>query len=61
MPKETIPPLVGVQEVGKILGWGKAKVSEYLKRGKLPEPVQRLASGPVWRKSDIVKFKEGLK
>ena len=61
MPKEIIPPLVGTKEVAELLGWGKAKVSEYMRRGKLPKPVQRLASGPVWRKSDIVKFKEGLK
>ena len=60
LPGGVIPPLVGTKEVAAIFGWGKGKVSEYMRRGKLPEPIQRLASGPVWRKSDIVKFKEGL-
>lgn len=67
-PGGVIPPLVGTKEVAAIFGWGKGKVSEYMRReeardwpGKLiPRPVQVLASGPVWRKSDIVKFKEGL-
>ena len=74
-PGGVIPPLVGTKEVAAIFGWvrkngspNSGKVSEYVDReeargwpGKLiPKPVQVLASGPVWRKSDIVKFKEGL-
>ncbi len=64
-----VPPLVGTREVAEILGWGKNRVSEYMRReerrgwpGKLiPRPVQVLASGPVWRRSDIEKFKGSLK
>jgi hypothetical protein len=62
-----LPELVGVTEVAKLLQWrnkqgkpDKAKVSEYLKRKKLPEPIQRLASGPIWRKSDMEEYKKSL-
>jgi hypothetical protein len=63
---ETIPPLVGYKEAAEIMGVDKKALAVYIKRGfpgkrQFPEPIQRLASGPVWRKSDIVKFKEGSK
>jgi len=69
MSKQTVPHLVGTHEVADILGWDKAKVSVYMRReddrnwpGKLlPKPIQILASGPVWRKSDIEKFRDSPK
>jgi hypothetical protein len=62
---ETIPPLVGYKEAAEIMGVDTKALAVYIQRArngweKFPAPVQRLASGPVWRKSDIVKFKEGL-
>lgn len=51
--------LLGVKEVGETLGWDRRKVSVYLQRKKLPEPVARLAAGPVWRRRDIEAFARG--
>ena len=50
--------LVGHYEAAKILGWQKQQVTVYMQRGKFPEPLQKLASGPIWFKEDIEKFKE---
>ena len=50
--------IVGHYEAAKILGWQKQQVSVYISRGKFPEPLQKLASGPIWLKEDIEKFKE---
>lgn len=52
------PFFVGVAEVAEILGWPKGKVSVYHKRGKLPPTCGELKSGPLWKREDIVKFKE---
>jgi hypothetical protein len=51
--------LLGVKEVGETLGWDRRKISVYLQRKKLPEPVARLAAGPVWRQRDIEVFPGG--
>ena len=53
--------IVGHYEATKILGWQKQQVSNYIKRGKFPEPLQKLASGPIWFKEDIQKFKDSRK
>lgn len=45
--------LMGVKEVGEALNISAALVSTWLARGKLPAPVARLASGPVWTKRQI--------
>lgn len=60
-----VPVLCGYKEAAEIMGVDKKALAVYIKRGwpggrQFPEPVQRLASGPVWRKSDIIKFKEEL-
>jgi predicted DNA-binding transcriptional regulator AlpA len=52
-----IPPLAGVAEAAEILGWSKQQVNVYMSRGKFPEPIQRLASGPVWLRSQIEEYK----
>lgn len=52
-----IPPLLGVTDVAQELGWGKAKVSEYRRRGVLPEPATQIGGRPVWTKKQIEKFK----
>lgn len=56
----SIPPLAGVAEAAEILGWTKQKVATYIKRGKLPDPIQRLASGPIWTKEQIETYKDSL-
>lgn len=52
-----IPPLVGVKEAAEILGWSKQQIGIYMTRGKFPEPIQRLASGPIWTKEQIEEYK----
>lgn len=49
--------LLGVAELAQLLGWDKAKVSTYVRRGKLPEPDYQLASGPVWRRQTIEQWR----
>lgn len=51
--------LVGVREVAAILNWEPAKVSTYYRRGKLPKPIEVLASGPVWYAFQIEGYMEG--
>jgi len=54
---ETIPELVGVAEAAALLGWDKRRVFTYISRGSFPEPIAMLASGRVWRKSDIDEYR----
>ncbi|MDQ1005391.1 hypothetical protein QFZ28_005969 [Neobacillus niacini] len=49
--------LVGVKEVGEILGWDRRKVSTYHLRGVLPKPVVSLSSGPIWFRKQIEYYK----
>jgi hypothetical protein len=58
-----IPRLAGLAEVAALLARraGKAKVSrsyagQVTAHPDFPEPVQRLAMGPVWAEADVVKF-----
>jgi hypothetical protein len=58
-----IPRLAGLAEVAALLAEksGRAKVSrsyagQVTARRDFPEPVQRLAMGPVWIEADVVKF-----
>ena len=48
--------LVGLAEAAEMLGWDKRKLATYRKRGVFPEPVQELKSGPVWLRSQIIKY-----
>ena len=50
--------IVGHYEAAELLGGKKQQVSVYIIRGKFPKPMQKLASGPIWFKKDIQKFKE---
>lgn len=54
------PELLGVREVAEFIGWLPAKVSTYYKRGKLPEPVQVLASGPIWTRQQIEEYRDSI-
>jgi hypothetical protein len=49
--------LVGVAEAAEILGWDKRKIATYISRGVFPDPVQRLASGPIWTRKQIEDYK----
>ena len=56
-----IPPLVGTKEAAEILGWDRRKVATYQGRGLLPEPVARLATGPVWTRRQIEEYAKGCR
>ena len=49
--------LLGIKEVGDILGWSRQKVSVYYSRGKLPEPYTLVGGKrPVWEREKIIDF-----
>lgn len=50
---------LGVSEVARLLGVSKQRVSELRSRPDFPAPVAELASGPVWRGSQLRRFLEG--
>ena len=45
--------LAGLAEVAAICGVSKRSALSYTKRPDFPEPLDRLASGPVWRRADV--------
>ena len=53
---EVLPALAGVAEAAEVMGWDKRRVITYIDRGRFPEPVQALASGRVWRRSDVERY-----
>jgi hypothetical protein len=55
---EVLPELAGVAEAAEVMGWDKRRVITYIDRGRFPEPVQSLASGRVWLRSDVERYAE---
>lgn len=58
-----VPELVGVSEIARLLAEDGAAVtrqraSAITRRGDFPEPVARLASGPVWTRDSVRNFVE---
>lgn len=51
--------IAGVTEVARMLGVTKQRVSSLSKRDDFPEPLAKLAAGPVWRAGDLTTFAEG--
>lgn len=51
--------LVGTSEIAEILDISRQRVSTLSRRDDFPEPLARLASGPVWRKGDLSTFAAG--
>jgi hypothetical protein len=51
-----IPPLAGLAEVARLAGVSRTRAGQLAGHPDFPEPVQRLAMGPVWRESDVTKF-----
>lgn len=45
--------LAGLAEVAELLGVPKRTAARYTERADFPEPLGRLAAGPVWRRADI--------
>lgn len=53
---EVLPQLAGVAEAARVMGWDKRRVITYIDRGRFPQPVQTLASGRIWRLTDVETF-----
>lgn len=49
-------PLLGATEAAVLLGWDRKRVAGALSRRTFPKPIAELASGPVWRREDLVAF-----
>jgi prophage regulatory protein len=57
--KRAIPKLAGLAEVAALAGGvTRQRAGQIVKHPDFPEPVQRLAMGPVWVEADVVKFIE---
>jgi predicted DNA-binding transcriptional regulator AlpA len=52
------PDVIGVTEVAEIMGVSKQRASELTKRANFPQPIARLALGPVWPKRNIEAWNE---
>jgi hypothetical protein len=51
--------LLGTTEAAEVLGWvDSRKVSVYLSRGVFPEPIMRLAMGPLWTRSQVDDYQK---
>jgi predicted DNA-binding transcriptional regulator AlpA len=48
--------LAGLAEVAEIVGKDKRTATRYTGRPDFPTPVDRLASGPVWRRADVERW-----
>lgn len=51
-----VPPLAGVAEIAALAGVSRPRAGEVSKRHDFPEPVARLAMGPVWREADVLEY-----
>lgn len=53
--ESNVPDLVGVAEVAHILNVSKQRASELARSREFPRPIEVLASGPIWRKTAILR------
>jgi predicted DNA-binding transcriptional regulator AlpA len=50
------PELAGLAEIATMLDVTKRTAWNYTKRDDFPEPVDRLASGPIWKRADVERW-----
>lgn len=50
------PVLAGLAEVASLAGVSRTRAGQLANHPDFPEPVQRLAMGPVWLEADVQKF-----
>ncbi|RHW24114.1 DNA-binding protein [Nocardioides immobilis] len=48
--------LTGTSEIAKPLGVSRQRTSQPAQREDFPEPVARLAAGPIWETTDIERW-----
>lgn len=58
LAEPAFPELVGVTEIAKALGISRQRASALQKSEGFPAPVATLASGPIYRRSDLSRFEE---
>ena len=51
-----IPKLAGLAEVASLAGVSRSRAGQLANHPDFPEPVDRLAMGPVWVEADVTKF-----
>ena len=51
-----LPKLLGLSEVGEMLGVSRQRVTQLRQRADFPDPVQTLRSGPVWTAPSLRHF-----
>lgn len=52
--------LIGLAEAAHILGWDRRKVATYISRDAFPEPITRVAAGPLWTRQQIEEYKKQI-
>lgn len=50
------PKLAGLAEIAGLAGVSRQRAGQLAAHPDFPEPVARLAMGPVWREADVKKF-----
>lgn len=53
---KAVPELAGLAEVAALLHVSKRTASRYTERPDFPEPLQRLASGPIWSANEVSRW-----
>lgn len=50
-----VPPeeLASVREIAEVLGVTRRTASRYTEHPTFPEPLGRVAAGPIWRRADV--------
>jgi predicted DNA-binding transcriptional regulator AlpA len=48
--------LVGLSEIAETFDRTKRTALRYTKRADFPQPVERLASGPVWHRAEVEEW-----
>lgn len=59
MVRRARPPLADLvtgRDVATMLGWPLRRVTSYVAKGRLPEPVGRLAGRAVWTRAQIEEW-----
>jgi predicted DNA-binding transcriptional regulator AlpA len=49
---------MGITEIAKMLGVTRQRVHQLAKSYGFPEPVARLAQGPIWHATDVEEWAE---
>jgi predicted DNA-binding transcriptional regulator AlpA len=53
-----LPALAGFAEAADVVGLTRRRVTQLIAEGQFPEPEQRLRATPVWRVSDLVRWRD---